>query len=68
MKNFDVDTCTTEELLKRCNALRFSAQNVTLAVHFFLLKTPHKVLADKFCVDEKSITMRKYRMKITLNK
>ena len=67
MKKFDVDTCTTRELLQRCFALRFSAQNVTLAVKFFILKTPHKEIADKFCIDEKSVTMRKWRMKIKLN-
>ncbi|HAQ28555.1 MAG TPA: hypothetical protein DCQ76_02115 [Ruminococcaceae bacterium] len=67
MKKFDVDTCTTEELFKRCQALRFSAQNVSLAVNFFILKTPHKSLADKFCIDEKSVTMRKWRMKKILN-
>ena len=52
MKKFDVDTCTTGELLKRCRALRFSAQNVSLAVKFFILKTPHKEIADKFCINE----------------
>lgn len=67
MKKFDVDTCTTGELLKRCYALRFSAQNVSLAVKFFILKTPHKEIADKFCIDEKSVTMRKWRMKSKLN-
>lgn len=67
MEKFDVDTCTTGELLKRCRALRFSAQNVSLAVKFFILKTPHKEIADKFCIDEKSVTMRKWRMKLKLN-
>lgn len=67
MKKFDVETCTTEELLKRCRALRFSAQNVSLAVIFFILKTPHKDIADRFCIDEKSVTMRKWRMKNKLN-
>lgn len=67
MENFDVDTCTTGELLKRCRALRFSAQNVSLAVKFFILKTPHKEIADKFCINEKSVTMRKWRMKLKLN-
>ena len=67
MEKFDVDTCTTGELLKRCRALRFSAQNVSLAVKFFILKTPHKEIADKFCINEKSVTMRKWRMKLKLN-
>lgn len=67
MEKFDVDTCTTGELLIRCRALRFSAQNVSLAVKFFILKTPHKEIADKFCIDEKSVTMRKWRMKLKLN-
>lgn len=67
MEKFDVDTCTARELLKRCYALRFSAQNVSLAVKFFILKTPHKEIADKFCINEKSVTMRKWRMKLKLN-
>lgn len=67
MEKFDVDTCTTGELLERCFALRFSAQNVSLAVKFFIVKTPHKNIADEFCIDEKSVTMRKWRMKTKLN-
>lgn len=38
-------------------------QEAILAVEFFIRKTPHKVLADRLFIDEKSVTTRKKRMK-----
>ena len=66
-KQFNVDTCTKDELIARCQELHFSAENTELAVLFFIDKVKHSVIADKLCVDEKSVTTRKKRMKIKLN-
>lgn len=65
-KPFDVNTCTEEELRKRCNELRFSQDNTELAVEFFIKKTKHSIIADKLCIDEKSVTTRKKRLKAKL--
>lgn len=65
-KSFDLDTCTETELIERCRALRFSDINTELAVEFFIKKTPHRIIADRLCIDEKSVTTRKKRMKIKL--
>lgn len=64
---FDTETATETELLDRCRELHFSDENTELAVEFFIRKTPHKVLADRLFIDEKSVTTRKKRMKIKLN-
>ena len=64
---FDTETATESELIDRCRALHFSDENTELAVEFFIRKTPHKVLADRLFIDEKSVTTRKKRMKIKLN-
>lgn len=64
---FDTETATESELIDRCRALHFSDENTELAVEFFIRKTPHKVLADRLFVEEKSITTRKRRMKAKLN-
>ena len=65
-KPFDVNTCTEEELRKRCEELRFSYDNTELAVEFFIKKTKQSVIADKLCIDEKSVTTRKKRLKVKL--
>lgn len=64
---FNTETCTESELIDRCRQLRFSDENTELAVEFFIRKTPHKVIADRLFVDEKSVTTRKKRMKAKLN-
>lgn len=64
---FDTETATESELIDRCRELHFSDENTELAVEFFIRKTPHKVLADRLFIDEKSVTTRKKRMKIKLN-
>lgn len=66
-KPFNVDTCTEAELLERCSELRLSQENTELAVEFFIRKTKQSILAEKYCVDEKSITRRKIRLKEKLN-
>lgn len=65
-KPFDVNACTEEELRKRCAELHFSYDNTELAVEFFIKKTKQSVIADKLCIDEKSVTTRKKRLKAKL--
>lgn len=66
-KPFDTDTCTLDELLSRCNELHLSKDNTDLAVEFFIHKTKHSIIADRLCIDEKSVVMRKMRLKRKLN-
>ena len=66
-KPFDIETCTRDELVERCLELRFSQRNIELAIEFFINKTPQRLIADKLCIDEKSVTTRKKRMKLKLN-
>ena len=65
-KPFDVNACTEEELRKRCAELHFSYENTELAVEFFVRKTKQSIIADKLCIDEKSVTTRKKRLKAKL--
>lgn len=67
-KPFNVDTCTEAELLERCRELNFSQENTEIAVELFMRKTKHSVLADKYCIGEKSMTLKKFRLKSKLNK
>lgn len=64
---FNPETATEAELVERCRRCGFSEDNTMLAVEFFIRKTPHKILADKLFIDEKSVTTRKKRMKLKLN-
>jgi hypothetical protein len=66
-KTFNVDTCTETELRTRCHELRLSETNEELAVAFFIKKTKHSIIADELCINEKSVTMRKRRMREQLN-
>lgn len=66
-KQFDVDTCTEDELRQRCERLRFGEENTELAVEFFIKKTKQSIIADRLCIDEKSVTIRKMRLKQKLN-
>lgn len=66
-KPFSVDTCTEQELRLRCSTLHFSHENTELAVEFFIRKTKQSIIADKLCIDEKSVTTRKKRLKAKLN-
>ncbi len=67
-KVFSVDSCTESELIARCKELRLSEENTNLAVEFFIKKTKQSVIADRLCVDEKSVRIRKCRLKQKLNK
>lgn len=64
---FNTDTCTKDELVSRCNELHFSKEKTELAIEFFINKTKQSELADKFCIDEKSIQQSKRRLKQKLN-
>lgn len=64
---FNVEDCTEEELKERCKALHLSAENTELAIEFFVRKTKHKIIAERLCIDEKSVTTRKKRLKAKLN-
>lgn len=66
-KYFSVDTCTEQELRLRCSTLHLSHENTWLAVEFFIRKTKQSIIADKLCIDEKSVTTRKKRLKAKLN-
>ena len=66
-KPFNTDTCTENELIARCKELHFSDENTALAIDFFIRKTKQSVIADQLCIDEKSVTTRKKRMKNKLN-
>lgn len=66
-KPFNTDTCSADELIARCNELHFSSENTELAVEFFIHKTKHSIIADRLCIDEKSVVMRKQRLKHKLN-
>lgn len=65
---FDVENCTEEELKDRCKALHLSDENTELAIEFFVRKTKHKIIAERLCIDEKSVTTRKKRLKAKLNR
>lgn len=67
VKPFNVDCCSKSELLQRCMELHFNKENTELAIMFFIDKTKHSIIADMLCIDEKSVTMRKRRMKNKLN-
>ena len=67
-KPFHTDTCTEEELRERCAAIHLSQENTELSVEFFIRKTKQSVIADRLCIDEKSVTTRKKRLKEKLNK
>ena len=66
-KDFSTDTCTREELIVRCRDLGFSKDKTELAIEFFINKTKQSELADKLCVEEKSIQQNKRRLKQKLN-
>ena len=67
-KPFNVDTCTLTELLTRCREIGLSEENTNLAVEFFIKKTKQREIADRLFIEEKSVQMRKQRLKEKLNK
>lgn len=66
-KPFSVKSCTESELIKRCGELHLSEENTNLAIDFFIKKTKQSILADRLCIDEKSVQMKKQRLKEKLN-
>lgn len=66
-KPFSVETCTEDELVERCKALRFSEENTNLAIEFFIKKTKQSLIAERLCIDEKSVQRKKIRLKAKLN-
>lgn len=67
-QEFNVLSCTEDELVARCKELGFSEENIELAIHFFIKKTKQSKIADMLFVDEKSVQQHKRRMKQKLNK
>lgn len=67
-KEFNLATCTEKELIERCQELRMSEENAKLCVEFFIKKTKQKVIADELNIEEKSVQMRKLRLKNKLNR
>lgn len=62
-KEFSVDTCTEEELINRCRELGFNEYRTNLAIEFFIKRTKQSEVADKFCIEEKSVQQNKRRMR-----
>lgn len=67
-KPFNTDNCTLEELLVRCKELKFSEYNTQLCVELFINRTKQSALADRLCIEEKSVQQQKRRLKQKLNK
>lgn len=66
-KVFNTDKCSKEELIKRCKELGLTKDNTELAIKFFIDKTKQSEIADDLCINEKSVQMRKQRLKQKLN-
>ena len=66
-KTFDVDTCTKEQLVARCKELKLSEDAIELAIELFIHKTKQSVIADKMCIEEKSVQQHKRRLRKKLN-
>ena len=66
-KLFDCETCNESELIERCDELHLSKDNKQLAIDFFIHKTKQSVIADQLCINEKSVQIRKKRLKEKLN-
>ena len=65
--SFDVDNCTKEQLLERCKELKMSDDGIELAIELFINKTKQSVIADKLCIEEKSVQQHKRRLRKKLN-
>ena len=64
---FNIETCTTEELIERCRELKFTEENIDFAIEFFIKKTSRKVLAEKHYISEDAVKQKKRRMRKILN-
>jgi hypothetical protein len=65
--SFDVDKCTKDELVSRCKELNLSSDATELAIELFINKTKQSVIADKLCIEEKSVQQHKRRLRKKLN-
>lgn len=65
---FSCVSCTEAELIARCKELHYSEVKTGLAVEFFIKKTKHSIIADRFCIEPSSVAMSKWRMKKDLEK
>jgi DNA-binding NarL/FixJ family response regulator len=64
---FDVDNCTKEQLISRCKDLKLSNDAIELAIELFINKTKQSIIADKMCIEEKSVQQHKRRLRKKLN-
>lgn len=60
---FNIETATEQEWIDKCNQLGFSQEQKEFVIMAFVKKLKHKDIADILSIDEKSVTMRKYRIK-----
>jgi hypothetical protein len=67
-ESFDVDNCTQEQLIARCKELSMSDEAIELAIELFINKTKQSIVADKLCIEEKSVQQHKRRLRKKLNK
>lgn len=67
-ESFDVDNCTQEQLVARCKELSLSQDTIELAIELFINKTKQSIVADKLCIEEKSVQQHKRRLRKKLNK
>lgn len=65
---FDADTCTEEDLIKRCNELKFSKRQTRLAIEYFVKKRTHNEMAAMESIDVTSSWKAKHRLRNRLNK
>jgi hypothetical protein len=63
-KKFDIITCTEQEMIARCREKNLSADNVDIALHYFVYKDMSlRDLSEKYCIDYDSIKQRTRRIK-----
>lgn len=67
-KPFNVDFCSEQELIHRCHEIGLSEENTKLAIDFFIKKTKQSAIAEILCINEKSVQVRKKRLRKKLNK
>ena len=66
-KEFDVDNCTRAELINRCVELKFSPEDIELAVKLFMQDSKQVEIARELCIEERSVQQKKRRLKQKLN-
>ena len=66
-KKFNVDSCTEEELIKRCRELKFSPSKTDLCINLFIKRIPSSELAETYFIEPSSMAVKKLRLKKKLN-